>query len=167
MGIIAFTGSHGTGKTTSVYEYCARLKKETRHEIGLITETARRCPFPIFSRDSQTSPEAQLWIFSEQTRCELDSTNQFETVVSDRTIVDCVGYTILAGFTGLAGSMLSMARHHIAIYEQVIFKPINSAFFIDDGLRNLDKSRQVELEQTLLNLYHVLGVNLIPCGGDL
>lgn len=163
--IVAFTGAHGTGKTTAVFQYCALLKKKTRHEIGLITETARRCPFPIFSKDSGSSQEAQLWIFSEQIRCELDSINQFEVTVSDRTVVDCIAYTMMAGMTDLASAMLSVAIHHVSVYDQVIFKPINSAFFVDDGLRNMDSSRQRELEQTLLNLYQVLEVPLLPCGG--
>jgi Ni2+-binding GTPase involved in maturation of urease and hydrogenase len=43
---IAFSGSHGCGKTTSVFKKCFELKKEYKN-VDVLVETARESPFPI------------------------------------------------------------------------------------------------------------------------
>ncbi len=59
--IIAFSGTHGTGKTTSVFKLAYELKMENPTlKIGVLQETARTCPHPI---NKDTTPQAQSWIF--------------------------------------------------------------------------------------------------------
>lgn len=161
--IIAFTGAHGTGKTTSVYDYAGAMKKEGAYEIGLLMETARRCPFPILGQGSQSSLEAQLWIFAEQMRCELDSINNYELTVSDRTVVDVIAYSMLSGFYELARDQIAMAKHHVAVYEMVYIKPVaGNEYLINDGFRSTDRGLQIDLENLLIDIYTQLSIPLIP-----
>jgi signal recognition particle GTPase len=44
---IAFSGSHGTGKTTSVYKECLNYKRNQNKDVAIITEIARQCFLPI------------------------------------------------------------------------------------------------------------------------
>lgn len=161
--IIAFTGAHGTGKTTSVFDYAGRMKKEGAYEIGIITETARRCPFAIFGQGSQSSVEAQLWIFSEQIRCELESQMHYEITISDRTVVDVIAYSVLAGLPDLARDQIAMARHHIGIYDTIFIKPVaGNRYLFNDGFRSTDNDLQAKLETELLRVYKALNIPLIP-----
>jgi Cdc6-like AAA superfamily ATPase len=43
---LALIGTHGVGKTTLAHEICSLLKKAD-HNVDLVTEVARRSPFPI------------------------------------------------------------------------------------------------------------------------
>lgn len=161
--IIAFTGAHGTGKTTSVYDYAGEIKKQGAYEIGIITETARRCPFPIFGKGSQSSVEAQLWIFSEQIRCELDSILNYEITISDRTVVDVIAYSMLAGLPDLARDQIAMARHHVGIYDTIFIKPVSgNGFLREDGIRSTDRQLQIDTERILIDVYRTLNLPLIP-----
>jgi len=160
--IIALSGSHGTGKSTAVFECAAALKKTTRSEIGIITEVARRCPLPVLGLDCMPSVQAQLWIFAEQIRCEIDASLQYDITVSDRTVVDDIAYTLMAGFTDLATAQLEVARHHMGIYHEIRFQRIDPdrVCLVDDGFRSVDPCKQAELEQLLIELYRQLGVDL-------
>lgn len=157
--IIAFSGAHGTGKSTAVYDMAARLKKETAGEIGVILEVARRCPLPIYSRDFVTTRESQMWVFCEQIRAEIEAVEQYDIVVSDRTIVDAIAYSSAAGFADLAFAMKALALHHVKVYDQVIFLGIaDNQHLVDDGFRNTDMKLQKEVELRMLELYARLGI---------
>lgn len=159
--IIAFSGSHGTGKTTAVFEYAAKLKKTTRSEVGIITEVARRCPLPVLGSDSCVpSSEAQIWIFAEQIRCEIEASLRYDITVSDRTAADSIAYSLLSGFTDLAGAQVALARHHMRIYKEIKFQRIDPDWprLVDDGFRSVDHELQIEVERLLLGVYRELGV---------
>lgn len=160
--IIAFTGAHGTGKTTAVYELAAKMKKEAVREMGLILETARRCPFPVFGREAMPGPEAQMWIFVEQIRCEIEACRSHELTVADRTVADVIAYSRLCGFADLAEAQLHLTRHHTGIYEAVYFRPVaDNPYLVDDGFRSTDRAFQIELERQLLEVYERLGIQLV------
>ena len=48
MSIIAVSGTHGTGKTTKIYELASAYKKAHKNkEISILNEQIRMCPFSI------------------------------------------------------------------------------------------------------------------------
>lgn len=162
--IIAFSGAHGTGKTTAVYEKAGELKKSQIKEVGIILETARMCPFPFFSKDNpKTSREAQFWIFSAQIKAELEAARRYGVIVSDRTIVDCIAYTAAAGFYDMAYSMRAMAANYVHdTYREIHFRSIlDNDFQIDDGSREMGGTLRQEMELALMSLYAELGVRVI------
>lgn len=160
--IVAVTGAHGTGKTTYVMELAARLKREGAcGEVGIIQETARRCPYRIIGRNSNRSSEmAQCWIFSAQMQAEQEALRHYPLVLSDRSIVDSIAYSAAQGHHELAFGMVQVARRYApATYREIVFRSIaDHDFLADDGVRNQDRAFRVEIERTLLDLYAELGI---------
>jgi hypothetical protein len=163
-GIVhAFTGTHSTGKTTAV----RALHKEMvfRHpdkRVGIVREVARDCPYPVVSLgNSQPDPVSQQWIFHQQAAAELSARARYDIVICDRTICDCIAYTLAGGLLDLAASFLRLARWHVEIYHRVYFR--RARFDMppeDDGFRNLDNDFRLRVEGCLLEVYHRLGVGV-------
>jgi len=162
--IHAYTGTHGTGKTTAVYALAARLKREyPGNEVGIVCETARLCPFPVVSAGNpRPVAAAQRWIFAAQQRAELDAAARYDIVVCDRTIVDCIAYTMAGGLEHLARSMMDLAQHHVEIYDHVHLLRLDPARpAAADGFRALDERFRRLVEDCLIDIYHRLGVRLV------
>jgi hypothetical protein len=79
---LALIGTHGVGKTTLAYDVCALLKKAGRN-VELVTEVARRNPFPI---NEATTLESQLWILHTQIADELAAAQHAPWVICDRSV---------------------------------------------------------------------------------
>jgi len=150
--IIAYSGTHGTGKTTSVYKKAEELKMNNQNkEVGTILEIARRCPFKILSKNNdKPSKEAQLWIFSQQVSTELMMSKIYDIVVSDRSIIDTIAYTIAFGYKNLADAMLGIAWEYIHVYKEIHFKSIKKNNYLsDDGIRHLDQDLRLQIEEEM------------------
>jgi nicotinamide riboside kinase len=87
---LALIGTHGVGKTTLAYEICSLLKKAD-HNVELVTEVARRSPFPV---NEGTTLESQLWILHEQIASELDASSRAPHVICDRSVLDNYCYLV-------------------------------------------------------------------------
>jgi thymidylate kinase len=87
---IALIGTHGVGKTTLAYEICSLLKKAD-HNVELVTEVARRSPFPV---NEATTLESQLWILHVQISSELDAGAHAPHVICDRSALDNYCYLV-------------------------------------------------------------------------
>lgn len=162
--IIAFSGAHGTGKTSSVYLMAHKLKLSQRSEVGIILETARQCPYPIVSKNNDTpTKEAQLWILSAQMQAELNATRRYGWVVSDRTVIDCIAYTAAAGMHSLAYAMRELAVEYCkTAYKEVHFRRINDRdYLVDDGFRDQTQELRQNVEMAMLTLYSEIGIKLI------
>jgi thymidylate kinase len=162
--IIAFSGSHGVGKTTAVYLMAHQLKISQKNEVGIILETARLCPYPIVSKENTIpSFEAQLWIFNSQMVAELNASRRYGWVVSDRTIIDTIAYTAAAGMYGLAYSMREMSIEYVkTAYKEIHFRKINDHdHLVDDGFRDQTQELRQNVEMAMLTLYDELGIKLI------
>lgn len=160
--IISFTGAQGTGKTTATYQKAAELKICYPHKsIKALCDLEHACPFPI---NKETTREAQAWIFSNQIRQELSSLAGFDIVVTDRTIVDVIAYTQVAGFHSLTASMVAFAESYISIYRQVTFRNIaTNELCYSDGIREADDQ---EFRSNVENALEELWAALFP-GQDL
>jgi thymidylate kinase len=86
---IALIGTHGVGKTTLAFEICSLLKKAD-YNVELVTEVARRSPFPV---NEGTTLEGQLWILHAQIAAELDAARA-PHVICDRSVLDNYCYLI-------------------------------------------------------------------------
>ena len=163
--IIAFTGAHGTGKTTAVYGLAERCKRrgDSCGNVGIVLETARRCPMPIFSTAcGKPSPETQMWIFGKQLQEEAEACFHYDLVICDRTLVDCIAYTRFLGYYMLAESMEQLAISIMGRYRQIVFRHIyGNDFLVDDGLRALDREDRERIEKIMLRIYKRMGIQLI------
>ncbi len=148
--VIAYSGTHGTGKTTSVFERAAALKKEYPGKtIGILNEVAGRSPYPI---NLLSTEKSQLWIFTHQIEEELTLLDQYDLVVSDRTALDAVAYTHAVGYFAMAEDMLQLFRHHMWVYREINFKRyVTNDFCRDDGVRNSNDPGFRAIVETLLH----------------
>jgi len=161
--IIAFSGAHGTGKTTAVYALAAELKRQVKGEVGIVLETARQYPYQIVSADHDSaSKEGQLWIFSKQMQEEMNAARFYDVVVSDRTILDCIAYTSISGMHDLAYGMCEIAKHYApGMYREVRFRSIlANDFLTDDCFRSTSQAVRQDFEMALLSLYQALKIKV-------
>jgi predicted ATPase len=150
---IAFTGTHGTGKTTAAYEWAVQCKKDYPDKsVGIILEVARHSPLPI---NQNATLESEVWIFSEQIRKEIEYQSRYDIVVCDRTMFDAIAYAKIAGFPQTAEKMFEYASMLAHTYDEIIFKHTkNNNYLIHDGVRDMDKQFRINIEDTLLEYFN-------------
>lgn len=151
--VISYTGSHGTGKSTAASQTYHGLKMlQPTASVRLFCDLEADCPFPI---NTNTTEEAQLWIFSNKIQAELFALSKFDILVTDRTIVDAIAYTYCAGFQDLACAMLGLAEQHVGHYTEINFKQIEqNPFCFPDGIRDAEAADfRLEVEKILKEMY--------------
>ena len=159
--IIAFSGSHGTGKTTAAHALMAQLKvSEPGIDIGFLGEVARRCPYPI---NLDGCVRGQLWIFCEQIKQELELMRQHDLVVADRCLLDSIAYTYHHGFD-MAEAMKDLYWSYLEKeepYQEIRFLNPKPGYLQADGLREVDPSFQTEVHEILKRLHLETGGPLV------
>ena len=158
MAIIAYTGAHGTGKTTAALQKAELLKrKHPDKSITILTETAPLSPYPI---NLATTSDSQMWIFTTQIKRELDLLARFDMVVSDRCSVDAIAYTMAAGYDNMAFGMIDLIKYHLHHYDQIIMKTTErNNFCFADGIRVTGDAFRKEVERCLTEIYGALDVD--------
>jgi len=152
---ISFSGSHGTGKTTSVYELAYKMKiKNPGKRVGVFIDSARNSPFGF---NNKNKPKiAQSWIFLNQLKSELELSTKFDILITDRTIFDSIAYTYVFGQEDLADDLLSLGLHYMNSYDKIIFKTIaNNNYLIKEGEDRdvYDLQYRQKVENKLLQIY--------------
>ena len=158
--IIAFSGTHSTGKTTAFHEAVAALKRMYPDlHIGAVNELAEQCPLKILSaQNSSINLDSQRWIFSAQICAELEAMNRYDLVVTDRTVVDTIAYTIVGGFSPVARGMLEMIKTHVGVYDKIFFMKISPGLkVVANGFRDTNEVLRLKVEKVLWGLYQELG----------
>jgi len=161
--ITAFTGAHGTGKTTAVYMAAAEHKVREAGDIRIITEVARRCPYPVLRAGNlEINPMAQWWIFNQQMAAELDAMadESVSAILSDRTVVDNLAYSIL-GDLPAADTMYELIESYIGDvdpYREIYLRPPNPLYLKCDSFRDTDAVLQQRIHDILVELYEDFGV---------
>lgn len=156
--IIAFSGTHGCGKTTLAYQLCTKMKM-AGYNVIVLDELARRCPFNI---NKEASFETQIWLICKQITEELELTNNYECVIVDRSVYDSLCYDrVVNKDTTLCGHLFNYAWAHVANFYKNIYVPnLNSfSYQIVDGTRDMDPQFRQEVYDTIIKVYernHVL-----------
>jgi hypothetical protein len=152
---IAFTGTHGTGKTTSVFELARVLKIEhpDKH-VNVLVDVAGRSPY---KKNKDATLENQLWVFGSQMINEMTMLNMpnCDILVGDRSIMDSIGYTICSGQKELGEKQFNYCLDYLNTYDKIIFKQIaTNDFLFQNNIRDhLDLEYRQFVENTLMNLY--------------
>jgi len=158
---IAFSGSHGTGKTFSAYNKVVELKLQNKNKsICILNELARESPFPI---NRETTENSQLWIFLNQISEELEMETKYDIIVCDRTVVDVLAYSEYRGFDRLVKMLYPLAKEWIQTYEQIYFNQIrtNQHNYVDN-VRDTDEDFRNNIEDIMVKYYNEFyGSNLI------
>ena len=152
---VGFTGSHGVGKTTLLYEVAGELQK-LGFNVALVNETARETRYAINDR---TTKAAQIDIMTLQIHNELDvATRPVDFILTDRTALDAVAYTYLAEEDGrieegVADAMLPLATHFLDTYDLIFYVKPFDGDFVTDRERWCCKDAQHRVDELLENLY--------------
>jgi len=151
---IAFTGSHGTGKTTSMFNQAHISKIENPNlTVGVFYDNASLAPNGLFNKKSTN--ESQLWIFTNQMRNEIELSYIYDIIICDRTILDSVAYTGYMGYQRLYDKMFNLAIEHLSSYDMIYFKQIkHNEYWTKCKYRDIhDAEYRQRVEDILLNLY--------------
>jgi thymidylate kinase len=154
---IAFSGTHGTGKSTSCLKMAASLKIDNPNSlVGILTENIINCPYPI---NNATKDVSQLWIFADQLKSELEYMSKYDIVVCDRCVMDCVAYTKAYDFN-IWKELFEIAKYHILSYHKIYIKSaIRNKYVFKDKLRMTDFDFRQEVEDILIDLFKATDAN--------
>jgi thymidylate kinase len=145
---LALIGTHGVGKTTLVYELCALLKKADQN-VELVTEVARRSPFPV---NDATTLTGQLWILHAQIAAEMEAASRAPNVICDRAVLD--NYCYLVNKFGRQAHLEQWLDWWMTSYTLLVAVPPLQGGIRPDGFRSEDVRFQMrihELLQEILN----------------
>ena len=152
---LALIGTHGVGKTTLAYDICALLKKASKN-VDLVTEVARRNPFPI---NEATTLESQLWILHTQIADELAAAQRAPYVICDRSVLDNYCYLVnkcgrqphlekwLEQWLESYGLLVGVPMVRESIYSEGFRQPS-----LADGLRATDRAFQQRIDALIKEL---------------
>jgi hypothetical protein len=143
---LALIGTHGVGKTTLAYETCSLLKKAD-HNVELVTEVARRSPFPV---NEATTLDGQLWILHAQIAAELDAAARAPHVICDRSVLD--NYCYLVNKFGRQPHLEVWLEWWMNTYSLLVGVPPLADGIPPDGFR----SESLEFQQRIHNLLEEL-----------
>lgn len=157
---LAFTGSHGTGKTTSVFQLaCSKKMEYNNKRVGIFHENAAKAPNGLFNKKG--TKESQLWIFTNQMQEEISMSYEYDILICDRTVFDSIAYTkAIFDSNELCNKMFDLAMEHINSYDQIFFKLIkNNDYWFDCAHRETkDVKYRQDVEDELLALYERSGI---------
>jgi predicted ATPase len=155
--IIALSGTHGTGKSTSAYNLCAALRLAGKNAI-VLDELARKCPFPINQGANQQTP---VWLLCKQLLEELELQSDYDYVISDRALLDAYCYNlVIHGDAVDLSHFIDVIKQHIATYYHRLYVLDMDSFnyHIDDGFRDMDPTFRAKVHDTLINCYNKFGI---------
>lgn len=145
MKKFAIIGTHGTGKTTLAYEVTAELKKIGLH-AEMLSEVARRCPFPIHQA---VNVKAQMWILTNQIAKELDMERLCDYLILDRNVIDYYVYLMYGNFPKEADMLKPLILYHLKSYDMIFTTKFSQKYLIPDGIRDTDPAFQKRIEEIL------------------
>lgn len=149
---IAYTGTHGTGKTTAALEETKQQKIQNPNDnVDILTEIARKCPFKI---NKKTTEESQLWILTAQIKSELEKEKNNSIVVCDRTILDTIAYAKYANLDDFINQSMPLVKYWMGTYDKIYFLTTeNNDYFLADGVRDMDMEFRDKIEYILKFMY--------------
>jgi GTPase SAR1 family protein len=165
---IAWIGSQGSGKTTTVNRV-ARLLSDTMQPFKLVTEKARLCPFPL------DTFEGQKWLIEEQFRCETEATPELITgavfpiqyILCDRSLWDGLVYATYLNRQGrLSDSEFRIIDAMITGYVKKSAIPYSVIYLCepkelyDDPKRPMDKDYQSAIYKTFKEIIKERGIQV-------
>jgi len=143
---IAIIGTHSAGKTTLSYLLAAKFKKEN-HNVKIIQEVARSCPYAL---NEGMSWQACLWIYHEHMRKEIEAMQKFDTIICDRSCIDSFIYAEVKGCfhldPGEIDHNFAAACKWMESYNKIIYVKPNGMLPVDDGVRSTDVEFQKKVE---------------------
>jgi len=151
---IGFVGSQGCGKTTTAYALATELKKRG-HDVYVLSEVARSCPFEL---NEGATEQSQMWIFGKQLTREQSSKG--EILVSDRTLMDSFCYGIRA-CPNFFIPLTPFVKEYLKTYDFIFYLKPKDEYLVDDGIRSTNKEFRDEIDKIITDHIKKLDVDYI------
>lgn len=153
--IIAFSGTHGTGKSSSAYNLASRLKING-YNVAVVDELARECPLKI---NKDAGELTQFWIIAAQQKREIELMDKYDYIISDRSVFDTLAYAVTLNLFNY--SDISTIQKYTQNYYKHIFllDPKTFNFQIADGVRDMDPEFRLGVHNNLISLYDHFNIN--------
>ena len=147
--VIAFSGTHGTGKSSTAYKFGAQLKVNG-YNIAVIDELARECPLKI---NKDASALTQFWIIAAQMKREIKMMDKYDFIISDRSIMDNLAYATVLGLFDDT-DMGTVIKYTKIMYRNIfVLSPIGFNYQVADGVRDMDVAFRMDVHRALVYLY--------------
>ena len=169
---IAISGTHSTGKTTTLRCACDRLRSAGL-SVDIVPEMSSHCPLPIAR--AQTI-ESTLWIVLSMIRCEIERSAICDVLLVDRPVADAFAYLVAAQAARDAQperpsptyrSLVALIRHWSPTYRCVFRTCALPGLRIeDDGRRDLDENFRASVEAIMPRVDRRLGQHVLPLAGN-
>ena len=140
--LVGIIGTHGTGKTTLSFQLASHYK-HLGHNVKIIQEVARTCPFPL---NELMTRETALWIYFEHSRKELEALRDHDIVISDRTAFDSFIYACVLNLPNLV-EYKSVAKHYLKSAYEILFFVRPDMPIEEDGIRCMDIEFQKKIDK--------------------
>jgi thymidylate kinase len=92
--LVAFDGTHASGKTTLIYAVAAQLRRQGVH-VGILGEPARTSPFVddvVIHKADEFDMLLELDLFAAQIRNCVRAARQYDVVLADKTLTNVLAY---------------------------------------------------------------------------
>lgn len=157
--VIAFSSTHGTGKSSLAYMTAAKMKLKGLNVI-VLDELARKCPFPI---NKDADERTQIWIMLRQALEEIELIDKVDYLIVDRSIYDGYFYDRVVNFDKftLCDPFLNYASAHVAVYYKKIYVPDKDSFNfqVEDGIRDMEKDFRDDVYKMITSCYYRWNLN--------
>jgi len=151
---IAFSGVHGTGKT-SLIKTVSQLLIKYNKSVYVVREVARECPYPI---NEESTVRSQRWLWSEHQKSELEAVGSgCEIILCDRSLMDNLCYyKRLLKYQGLNDdifdTLVKMTALWMKTYNEVLFFPINEKLLVADDKRSDSKEFAMVIDEMMRDM---------------
>jgi nicotinamide riboside kinase len=141
---IAFIGSHSVRKTNAVHSFAGAVGRSGRSvEVG--REVVRFNPLGM---NEGATPEAQLWVLTEQIQQELELRNRAEVLVTDRAVIDNFAYFLRVTGGDDPFGVEPLVRRWCDTYDLMV-RLMPDIDLVPDGVRSTNDAFRDEIEGIL------------------
>jgi nicotinamide riboside kinase len=141
---IAFIGSHGIRKTSSLLAFAAEAQRAGR-SVELGREVVRDNPLGI---NEGATGEAQLWVLVTQVRQELELARRADILATDRGVMDNYAYYLRSCGGTDEYAIEPLVRRWSATYDLVV-RLLPDVALQADGVRSTNDAFRDEVEAIL------------------
>jgi GTPase SAR1 family protein len=162
---LAFSGSHGVGKTTLV-AWLSDYFQANGKSVTVIGGISRALALRGVNIDVHSRTEDHYFYVAEYARQLLDAGG--EIVINDRTLLDAYAYMREneAPSRGFAEMMQQLMRWYVRDVDFYFYVPVEFPL-IGDGIRSTDVGYQAVVDRAIQSLLVELRVRFVLVGGSL
>lgn len=162
---IGMTGAHGTGKTSMAL---AMLRNAAFKDSVLVPSTARQIKeygYPI-NREATELSQILVPLLRMVDEYESEPKAEGEALISDRTLVDSLAYTMYQNdHVWESGSLIEyvsrrLTEMHMDSYHYVLYFPIYWEG-VEDGVRDPDEAYRQAIDTNVLSILELMNIEYL------